>query len=266
MEYLVEFKVSKPGEQLFLGFVFERSFCRLCIWDHLTYLVENAFQSFTNHDGRLGYPNNEGRFEDLTSRCGLMSLSQDNARYYYSIYTNTKREFCCYDSRGSWDLEKNLVMLSMCECECVCMHMYMHCDKEEGTLEVLPRVVIADLETDTDTPSLPLDSLRDGFNYWVKVEFLLYTARCWKFGLAWEGLPLALSSAVDAEVRFARAAHLLWGYLWYSEHWTHFSSAFWFLSLAGLIFPTWSHQSGVDEGMSLHLWQRLHIPQAKKIE
>lgn len=110
-------------------------------------------------------------------------------------------------------------------CVCARTHIYMHCDKEEGTLEVLPQVVIADLKTDTDSHHFPcvlLDPPRDGFNYWVKVEFLLYAARCWRFGHAQDGLPLALSSAVVVEVRFAQDAHLHWGYLQYSEHWTFF--------------------------------------------
>lgn len=73
------------------------------------------------------------------------------------MYTNTK---CIFGAMMVEVVEawKNLVMLSICEHErvCVCANTCMNCDKEEGTVELLLRVVIADLKTEYRLPSLSL--------------------------------------------------------------------------------------------------------------
>lgn len=62
MEYLDELEVS-TRKKLFLGFVLEKFLLYMRSNTHMTHMMANALQPFTNHDGRLGYPNNESRLD-----------------------------------------------------------------------------------------------------------------------------------------------------------------------------------------------------------
>ena len=82
---------------------------------------------------------------------------------------------------------------------------------------------------------------------------------CWRPEFAQKLLLLIPFSAEGIEVRFVKGAQSTWEYLQCSEHWPQVCRLFllirgWFY-LPNLILSY--HQCGLDEGISLNLWQKV---------
>lgn len=204
----------------------------MCIWHQMHIWHSRWLMHFNTFTAPwLDYPNSGSRFNWrfnipawLVSPYTLKSISQDNASCHHSAYTNTKCEFCWYNSGDSWAPEK-ILWCWVSVCAWVYVHACVCNDKGEGTLEVLLCVVIADSRTEERLPSSSWSSswVNKGwieFSHWPGVELLLNMEWYWRSGFTQEKLPLGPFSAEGMEVRFMSAAHLAWEYLQCCEHWT----------------------------------------------